>query len=343
MNDSTNFPSSESMPGKTPPIIVKTPRPPKRRWLTGLIAFLLLLSVLFNFGLLSMVASRFIDPSGPNEHFHSGEITSLDKIAIIEINGTIMPPHTERVIKALERAEEDDNVKGIALIVDSPGGLVADSHQIYHKMTQIRDTKPMVVAMKRMAASGGLYVAMGAGPNAKIFAEPTTWTGSIGVIIPRYDVSELAQRWGVTSDPLTTGEFKDSLSPFRKMTDRETEVWKEILDDAFDRFVQVIADNRSALDEAGVRELATGRIFTAEGAKKVGLVDVIGYEEEALKSLQDQLGLESVRCVKYVTPPTLMDIFAGTVKSESDPIQSLIEATVPRAMYIFSSVDALRR
>lgn len=296
----------------------------------------LIMSIMFNFAMFSMVSSQFVDTSGPSEEYHSGDSTAVDKIAVLEISGTIMSPFTERILKALEKAEKDEHVKGIAVIIDSPGGLVADSHQIYHKMTQVRKTKPMVVSMKRLAASGGLYVAMGAGPEAKIFAEPTTWTGSIGVIIPRYDVSELAQRWGVTADPLKTGEFKDSLSPFRKLTENEEAVWKEIIDDAFVRFVKVIADNRSSLDEAGVRKLATGRIFTADGAMKAGLVDVIGYEEEAIQALQDQLGLTSVKRVKYTSPPTLIDIFTGSIKAKPDPWQTLVEATIPRALYLCS-------
>ncbi|MEX1230884.1 MAG: signal peptide peptidase SppA [Planctomycetaceae bacterium] len=343
MNSTTTPSSAESPHGNVPPIVIHMPQPPpRRRWWSGIVGLILVLSILFNFALLSMVSSQFVDTSGPNEHFHSGDATAVDKIAILEISGTIMPPFTERVLKALEKAEKDEHVKGIAVIIDSPGGLVADSHQIYHKMTQVRQTKPMVVAMKRLAASGGLYVAMGAGPEAKIYAEPTTWTGSIGVIIPRYDVSELAQRWGVASDPLTTGEFKDSLSPFRKMTEREEVVWKEIIDDAFVRFIKVIDDNRSSLDEAGVRKLATGRIFTAESAKKEGLIDVIGYEDEAIQSLQDQLGLTSVRRVKYVSPTTLIDILAGSVKAEPDPWQTLIEATIPRALYLCSWGHAVR-
>ena len=122
---------------------------------------------------------------------------------------------TIRVNGHLHRA--DDAFGNIAhlLVIDSPGGLVTDSHQIYHRLQKLQKEKPVNVQMKRMAASGGYYIAMGAGPKAKIFAEPTTWTGSIGVILPRYDFSKIAEQYGVASDPIKTGPYKDSLNPLR--------------------------------------------------------------------------------------------------------------------------------
>ncbi len=175
-----------------------------------------------------------------------------------------MPPFTERILKSLERAEDDPEVRGVLLIVDSPGGLVADSHQIYHRLTRLREKKPVAVSMRRMAASGGLYVAMGAGPQGMIFAEPTTWTGSIGVIIPRYEISELAEKVGVEPGSLKTGELKDSLNPIRPLSEQEIKVWNEILAESLDQFIDVIDQNRDTLDNAEVRELATGQVYTAK-------------------------------------------------------------------------------
>src|SRR6266576_4494251 len=117
--------------------------------------------------------------------------------------------------------------------------------------------------MGSMAASGGYFVAMGAGTKAKIFAEPTTWTGSIGVIIPHYELTEVAQKIGFKAAPLKTGEFKDSLSPFRELTPRDKEVWDNILTQSFDLFLDVIDENRDTLTKPQVRELANGQIYTA--------------------------------------------------------------------------------
>jgi protease-4 len=190
--------------------------------------------------------------------------------------------------------------------------------------------------MARMAASGGYYVAMGAGPSGKIYAEPTTWTGSIGVIIPRYDVSKLATDFGVRAEPLTTGPFKDALSPFREMTADERTVWEGILDDAFTRFQEVILDGRKdKLDAEQVKALATGRIYTAEQAKKNKLIDTIGYLDEAVEELKKELNLADANVIKYEHPLSLSEVLFGNAQAKApiDPIRELLESSVPRAMY----------
>ncbi|HBL48422.1 MAG TPA: signal peptide peptidase SppA, partial [Planctomycetaceae bacterium] len=174
--------------------------PPARRWIMRSMVVLLMISVLFNLGFYAWYQEYFTIGGGPTEQFETGDQFAADKIAIISITGTIMPPFTERILESIKTADEDDRVKGVLLEIDSPGGLVADSHQIYHRLVELRQKKPIVVSMKRMAASGGYYVAMGAGEEGVIFAEPTTWTGSLGVIIPRFDLSGLAENLGVVSD-----------------------------------------------------------------------------------------------------------------------------------------------
>ncbi|MCL4108193.1 UNVERIFIED_CONTAM: hypothetical protein GTU68_066116 [Idotea baltica] len=194
--------------------------------------------------------------------------------------------------------------------------------------------------MKRMAASGGYYVAMGAGPESRIFAEPTTWTGSIGVIIPRYNAAGLASKFGVKTDSLKTGEFKDSLNPFRDLTKREQDLWATILDDSFGRFVGVIATNRPSLDDASVRALATGQIYTANQALENGLVDEIGFPDAAMDALQQKLGLNAVRVVTYHSQPSLIEMALGfseaTPRPQQSAVQTLLDASVPRAMYYCS-------
>jgi len=277
---------------------------------------------------------------GPREVHHSGDADAENKLAVVPITGVIMPPLTGRVISMIDLVEEDESVRGLVLAIDSPGGMVADSHKIYHRLEQYRSEtgNPVSVTMSRMATSGGLYVAMGSGPSGRIFAEPTTWTGSIGVIIPRYDVSALADRFGIAIDPLKTGPLKDSLNPFRKLSDQDRAVWKEILDDSFDRFIGVIAENRSRLSEARVRELATGQIYTAGQALEHGLVDTIGYEEDAIESLRAELKLESVQVVTYRVRPGWVDLVLDQIETR-DPEQQLakwLETGVPRAMYLSS-------
>ena len=310
-----------------------------RSWLVRGLLAALAFSVMCNFSLYSAYREYFASAEPPHERFHVGDETAADKIALLAVDGTIMPPFTERLLKQIERAGKDDSVKGVLLVVDSPGGLVADSHEIYHRLKQLSANKPMFVQMKRMAASGGYYIAMGAGPQGRIFAEPTTWTGSIGVIIPRYDLSKLAEKLGVGSDPLKTGEFKDALNPLRPMTDSERKLWENILDQAFQKFIGVIDENRDGLDATGVKALATGQIFTADDAIGNKLVDEIGYEDDALKALKAKLKLSEARVIKYEVPITLAEQLLGSavkVQQPVDPIRTLLDASVPRALYMCS-------
>lgn len=339
---SDQFPSAPSLLSERSPaqtIVIR--EAPRRAWIAWLLLAVLAVSMVFNFGqfaaIVLMLPGETTARSKPIEAHYSGDRSASAKIALIDISGTIMPPFTERILDTIEHIENDRDVKGVVLVVDSPGGLVADSHQIYHRLCQLRQTRkiPIDVAMGRMAASGGYYVAMGAGPQATIYAEPTTWTGSIGVIIPRYDVSKLASDFGVRAEPLTTGPFKDALSPFREMTADERAVWEEILDDAFVRFQTVILDGRANLDAKRVKAVATGRIFTADQAKEQGLVDSIGYLDDAINGLKSKLSLDRVNVVRYQHPLSLSEVLFGSVQAREpvDPVRKLLDASVPRAMY----------
>lgn len=311
---------------------------PRRRWLTRILFVLLLISFLFNLSFYALYQQFFNVGQGPAEEFVSGDPYAEQKIAIISISGTIMPPFTERILKSIKKARDDDQVRAVLLEIDSPGGLVADSHQIYHRLVELREKKPIVVSMKRLAASGGYYVAMGAGTEGVIFAEPTTWTGSLGVIIPRFNLSGLAEKVGIASDPLKTGEYKDALNPFRDLTKGEREIWDHILDESYQRFVNIIADNRKNLDYAQVKKLATGQIYTASDAKANGLIDEIGYREDAIARLQEMGNLKSVSVIKYSHPASLADILLSSAEANQieNRKQALLDSTVPRAMYFAS-------
>ena len=314
------------------------------RWSTRLLLAALGLSVIFNLSLFAIYREYFANVEPPLERFHSGNETAKDKIALLEVDGVIMPPFTERLIKQIERAAKDDNVKGMLLVVDSPGGLVADSHQIYHRLKKFAEKKPIYVQMKRMAASGGYYIAMGAGTQGRIFAEPTTWTGSIGVIMPRYDLSQLALKIGAVSDPLKTGEFKDSPSMFRPLTDNERKLWENILDQSFQKFLGVIDENRAGLDADGVKALATGQIYTADDALANKLIDQIAFQDESLDALKEHLKLKEARVITYEVSKTLAEQILGSsiqARPPVDPWRALLDASVPRALYLCSSWPSL--
>ena len=324
----------------------ETHRPPKRRrWLLRLVFIALLVSIVLNFYFYERYKSYFTDGNDPIEHFHSGSKVATDKIAVIKVQGVIMAPNTQRILRRIQQAKDDKDVKAVLLSINSPGGAVADSHEIYHRLVELRETKPVVAHMKSMAASGGLYVAMGAGEQGKIFAEPTTWTGSIGVIIPRMQMIGLAEKVGVESTPIKTGPFKDALSPFRELTPAEQTVWKNIIDQAFDRFVNVIADNRVELNTTEVRKLATGQVYTADDALKNKLIDKIGYEEAALDELLTRIDRkpDDVRVITYDNQETLVEILLGSAQASHPDAQwqFAMESTVPRPMYCCSWLSGL--
>ena len=220
-SDKTLHPGeSASITGGTVHIRVESARESRRLSLLGLILLgLLAASVMMNVALIVSGVSDGMLPGAVQQVHRDGTKNAREKLAVIQFSGTIMPPFSERWISQIRHAAEDEAVKGVLLEIDSPGGLVADSHQIFHELQKLREDKPVYVSMKRMAASGGYYIAMGAGPEARVYAEPTTWTGSIGVILPRYNAAELASKIGVKTEPLTTGPLKGSLSPFRDLRD----------------------------------------------------------------------------------------------------------------------------
>lgn len=310
----------------------RPPRPRGRWLLRGSLVISLLLNVLWCY---SFFGGGYAEPAVA-EVFVDGEEGATDRIAVISFSGTISPPFTERWLRLLKRAKEDETVRGVILSIDSPGGFVADSHQLYRRIQELSEVKPVYVSMKRLAASGGYYIAVAAGERGRIFAEPTTWTGSIGVIVARYNVAELASRAGVKVEPLVTGPLKDSLNPFRNLTERETVVWDAILQDAFDRFVGVIDRGRAGLDEAGVRKLATGQIYTAQQALENHLVDDIGYEEDAVAAMAESLGLKAWETFEYRSTPGLVDALLGIREREPSITEQLADAAIPRAQYLCS-------
>jgi protease-4 len=336
-----NLPAAAGSAGRTPsaaPTVIVQQPGAFHRVRTWLLTILLVVSLVENYRMYTAYQDYFASTDGPSEKYHSGDREATAKLALIRVAGTIVTPFSDRVIKTIKKAREDEQVKGVLLVIESPGGTVTDSHKIYHELKKLSAEKPVVVSMGSLAASGGYFVAMGAGAKGKIFAEPTTWTGSIGVIIPHYEVSEVAQKIGFKAAPLKTGEFKDSLSPFRDLTPRDKEVWDNILNQAFDLFVEVIDENRDTLTKPQVRELATGQIYTAKDAKQKGMIDEIGFEEDALEELKKITNLDKARVVSYHHAVDIWDLFVGATAANDPATQwkSLLELTVPRAMYYFS-------
>ncbi len=202
-----------------------------------------------------------------------------DRIAVIKVEGVIVDP--EPVIRKIEKAREDSSVKALVLRVDSPGGSVGASQEIYRALERFKESKkPVVVSMGNVAASGGYYISV---PADYIYANPGTITGSIGVIIQHIDYKELLNRIGVSTTAIKTGKFKDTLSPFRKLTEEEKEYLESTIQDAYQQFISAILKYRSGkISEEKLKSIADGRIMTGLMAQKVGLVDGIGNIEDAI-------------------------------------------------------------
>lgn len=303
---------------------------------------------------------RYFSPAdAPQEKYHSLSKEATDKIAIIRVEGTILDPDGF-VKKQIDRVREDNDVKGIVLRVDSPGGTVTASDYLYHELKElVKDREiPMVVSMGSICASGGYYLAMAAGDQKTqddiIYAEPSTWTGSIGVVIPHYDVSELLSTWKVKDDSVASHKYKLMGSPTRELSPEERAEERKLLqglvDQSFARFKAIVEAGRPKLkgNEADLKKATTGQIFTAEQAQELGLIDQIGFMEAAIERAATLAGKdkETVRCVEYETPPTALGALLGAdsqllPQRGSLDLAGVLDLTAPRAYYLCTWLPAI--
>jgi len=219
-------------------------------------------------------------------------------------HGFLEPPEESmlaRVREQLDRARGDSSVRALLLRINSPGGTVTASDILYQELMRFKHDRdvPVVAHFMGVAASGGYYVAMAAD---ELIAEPTTVTGSIGVIFVGVNVSGLMQKLGVTDQTLTAGAQKDAGSWLRPMKPAERAHLQSVLDDMHERFKQTVAAGRHGLDRSRIDELADGRIYSASQAKANGLVDGLGDLEESVAVAQRRAGLASARVVIYHRP-----------------------------------------
>lgn len=240
------------------------------KWIIGIVAVLLGLAALF---VLTVVAIL----SGGETEEETVSYGSGGKVALIELYQPIMS--SEETVRLFRKYRETSSVKAIVFRIDSPGGGVSASQEIYEEVRKTRESgKPVVVSMGSVAASGGYYVACGAD---KIMANPGTLTGSIGVIFQFLHFEELFKKIGVESSTFKSGELKDIGSPFRKTTPQERAYFAGLVGDVYDQFVNVVASERK-LDLAYVKRYADGRVFTGRQARQWGFVDTLGTYEDAI-------------------------------------------------------------
>jgi protease-4 len=209
-----------------------------------------------------------------------------EKVALVYIRGAIIDP--EDPVEEIKEYSEDPSVKAIVLRVDSPGGGVAASQEIYEEVKRAATVKKIVVSMGSVAASGGYYVSA---PATMIMANPGTITGSIGVIMEIPNVEGLMDKVGIRTEVIKSGMHKDTGSAFRKMTVEERLLMQSLIDDVYEQFIVDVAESRDiSIDE--VREMADGRIYTGRQALELGLVDELGGLEEAIRLSASLAGIE---------------------------------------------------
>ena len=218
----------------------------------------------------------------------NGKIAKSEKIAIINIENIIT--QSSSTVRQIKKYADDKSIKAIVLRIDSPGGAVAPSQEIYSEVLKFRknSNKIVVTSMGNLAASGGYYIACA---SDKIVANPGTLTGSIGVIMTFSNIEELMKKIGLKTEVIKSGEFKDIGSPMREFTEKEKKLLQGVIDDVYDQFVNAVAVGRNIGVEK-VKELSDGRIFTGRQAFEMGLVDKLGSFEEAIKLTAELVGIE---------------------------------------------------
>lgn len=273
------------------------------KWVLGIVVGFLSLSAIFVFLLFFSIMS-FSD-------YDESTSTSGEKVAVIELKETIIS--SENIVRQFKKFRTNSSVRAIVFRVESPGGGVAASQEIYEEVKKTRDSgKPVVVSMGAVAASGGYYVSCGAD---RIVANPGTLTGSIGVIFQFLHVNELLAKLGIDASTYKTGKFKDSGSPFRPPSADDKRLFDQLLSDVYDQFVDVVARERNMKRSVVVR-YADGRVFTGRQAREWGFVDTLGTYEDAIAIAGEMGGIRGKPAVvKERRRQTLMESLLGSAAS----------------------------
>ena len=258
----------------------------------------LLFSFLIFSGIASvtLVAVVVIIAAGPgiSDYEILGGAEGGEQVGVVEVQGIIAD--AKETIRQLRRFRDDENIRAIVLRVDSPGGVVGPSQEIYREVAKTRQVKKVVASMGAVAASGGYYVVASADG---IIANPGTITGSIGVIMEYTNVKELFAKIGLAPVVIKSGDLKDAGSPVRDMTPKEEKYLQAFVQELHEQFVAAIAEGRQMEIDA-VRQLADGRIYTGADAKSLGLVDRIGNLEDAVQWAGELAGVKGDVTAVYI-------------------------------------------
>ena len=331
-----------------------------KRWAAlGIAVFLFFVSmgVWTAVTLFSMDTKSVIDGIFPTTDSFSEEVVEGDdlnnKIAIFDVEGTILDTGDQTSIfsgtstynhrsflKKLDMAAENNDIKGVILRINSPGGGVLESAEVYDKILKVKATgKPVYVSMGSMAASGGYYISA---PADKIFASNETLTGSLGVIMQGYNYEKLAQKYGVEFETIKSGPYKDIMSPTREMTAEERKILQSMVDNMYNEFVRIIAEGRG-MSQKEVRKLADGRVYDGRQAKQVKLVDEIGRLDDVIASMKKDLDIKDAQVIRYTDETSLNSLLnmsahkmMGVDMEKTMLTKILTSSNSPRLMYLYA-------
>ncbi|MDP1417217.1 signal peptide peptidase SppA [Peribacillus simplex] len=329
-----------------------------KRWAAlGIAAVLFFVSIavgmattLFTADTENIIDELFASESAFYEEVIEGDdITNV--IAVFDVEGTIQDTGEASLLSSatynhrafldkLKMAEENDDIKGIILRVNSPGGGVVESAEIYEKILDIKKVKkPVYVSMGSMAASGGYYISA---PADKIYASPETMTGSLGVIMQGYNYEKLAKKYGVEFETIKSGPHKDIMSPTREMTGEEREILQDMIDNSYDQFVKIIADGRD-MTEKEVREIADGRIYDGRQAKENNLIDDFGHLDDVIAAMKTDIGKKDAQVIRYTDEVGFGSLFSmGAQKMLGNDVETAVLTKIlsssnsPRLMYLYA-------
>ncbi|WP_414046080.1 signal peptide peptidase SppA [Macrococcus equi] len=304
----------------------------------------------FTSAITSDFSKSFEEGMGNEDSLSTNVIEGTDaghQIARIEVDGVIQDTgapgifedagyNHAKTLKELEKIKEDDNIKGLMLVVNSPGGGVYESAEIHDAIKAIKKSgKKVYVAMKNMAASGGYYISA---PADKIYASSETITGSLGVIMQSMNYKELADKYGVKFNTIKSGPHKDIMSPTKEMDEEERKILQSFVDESYAAFVKVISEGRHIPTEQ-VKKIADGRIYSGLQAKKLKLIDEIGLEKDALKAMKADLKAKNAQVIEFNSDDSFFgkDFFAANSFAK----QLMGQSDVDRIQHILSKRQGL--
>jgi protease IV len=251
------------------------------------------LGIVFGGGVLCFLAFMMVIALMFREGESGGSLSGPNRVGILEITGTIS--ESKKALKEIREFKEDTSLKAVVVRIDSPGGGVAPSQEIYSALKELREKKKLVASMGSLAASGGYYIACAA---EKIYANPGTLTGSIGVVMQIPNLEGILKWAGVEMRVITAGKLKDAGSPFRTMSPEERTYFESVLQDTHQQFIGAVSEGRGMPVE-NVQPLADGKVFTGRQAKEVKLVDELGGFNEAVLAAAKLAGLEGEPRLHY--------------------------------------------